>query len=425
MDPVFIKQNFTNIIGANALISTIRQVALNAGWVVDEYDTTPSINSQNGGHELYIRTNRTGFSQQARFSLKALAGSAANHQGVAVYQNTGYNNLFRVDNQPGMFVRHCNDVVNGAPWVDIFSGLWDNTGINADPSDKGLYKTPGALTPSFAANVPHLNTLGTSPITVYTFYDTYTPGSSSNCIIFIWYINNQMYGLCIGRVLYDNEGVAPDNVDGFLMAAWTNNFNASNSTNPPNNNSTASTRTVNGVNDAPFAIIRNRTVGGTTWPAGTPNGNILARVGPVVLNSGRIEASENFDSNLISAICRPDMGFDAAHNNVQSPNFPNPRITVHYETYDPDARYGFARFRHLSRWPNGGALTGSFVTGVGVNDWADSHFFFPWYFASTLGLAEDSLVSEGSRQMASYPGNRGGVDPFATYRAAGIALRIQ
>lgn len=428
-DPVFTRSDFVGVSGANGLLGVINGIAGLAGWIVDEYDTTLGINTQNGGHELYLHTNSSSYGQQAYFSLKAFAGQGVDHHGIMVYMNTGYNVNKRVDNQPGLFVKCQNNPSNVPLATQIFANQWD-TGLNfSNPADTGLYLTAahpaaGAI-PKMATNIPNLNTPGATPFTVYTFRSP-PVGGCSDCLAFIWYVGNQMYSLIIGRVIYDNPGVAPDNTDGFLLSAIMCDFNQSTTlNNPPNNSVNGNYASSFAPTDAPFSIIRPYSVGGVQWPTGTANGNPLALVGTIVKNSNRLEAADLLGQ--VSAINRPSQSFDACYNNQQVDWFPNPRMTIHREVYGGQFRCGFARPRSISRWPNGGDLRigfGAYASGLGATDWSDAHYFFPWYIVPTLGLSEGSPITEGLRQYDVFPGNRGGTDPYAAHRTAGIGFRV-
>lgn len=418
--------------GAESFLAQLRIRALAAGWVIDEWDTTPTIGTSTGGAELYLRTQKTGFSEQGSFSLKAFLGSNADQTGIFVCANTAYNGLLRFDNQPGMFARKNNDITNGVSWAQIFAGQWDNGGINANFGDPGLYQTapPGAGSPpvpSLISSVPHLNFPRASAIDKLWFFNDIVGAGGSRTLTAVWYVGAQLYMVALGKVHYDNEGAAPDNVDGSLLACLHNKFDDRNTLLLPANNSLGcqvSDAAASAVN-APLALIRQRTNGGVTWPAGTPTGAPLALAGPVVKSNDHLEASDGNVNDLNrSMVIRPDQNFDSLAANLSDLRFPNPRLSVHRETFGAQQRLGFARARGISRYPNGGTMLGINGAQAGVTDWSDARWALPWYSACTLGAAEGDIVSNGSRQYMLFPGNRGGIDPLASHRRAGIAFRI-
>lgn len=420
-DPIHTVMTRTSVTGgADAVLLFIRDAAVAAGWIVDEYDTTPDINTSQGGDELYIHTNSPAHAFQSYFSLKAFRGASSDQSGIVIYCNTGYDVTRRVDNQPGMFARHASDITNAAPWTQIFSGLWDGGGINAFPGDHGRYQTPGGAFPTLANNVAHLNCyLTTAHDKLWAFYD-----NQYRTLGVFWYTGNILNGFVIGKVYYDFEGSFPDNSDAHLLAGWMSKFSEKDTTNPPWPNSLGCSRTSFNAGEYPFAIIRNKTKGSETWPVGTPDGNPMVGVGSVVQNAGKLEASDGINLPNTAGLVRPDETFTRTANSIQNQIIPNPRITLHYEAYSGSQhRRGVARCRNVSRI-NGGAFAGSFQTGGGSVDWADSRFFFPWYFAPCANLAPGDTITNGTRRYVALMGNRQGTDLFASHRWAGLAFRI-
>jgi len=422
-DPIHNFTLYNNTSGhADAILDKLRIAALAAGWIVNEWDTFPAIGTTIGGRELYLRTNAgAGLSQHSFFSLKAHMGQGADHTGIAIYANTGYSPSFRVDNQPGMFARHGSDILNAALWTEIFSGLWDNGGPNGDPLDTGKYKTPGGAVPFLQTNKAHFTCRNGGTLDKLWFIQD----TSARVLAALWYVDNVLQCLVIGKIYYDDEGVAPSNFDGQLLAGWAMKYDDRLLLNPPINDSLGGERTSAAADSAPFAMIRNRTVGGVTFPSGTPTGTPFFQCGTVVKSFDRIEATDNLNQVNSSAGHRPDQTFGATHNNLQAALFPNPKLTIHYEALaGSQNRRAVARHRRISRWPNGGALAGAYPQGQGSVDWADSRYGFPWYFVPTAGLNPGDIITNGTRRYLVFPGNRGGVDPFASHRWAGIGFRL-
>jgi len=436
-DPVFsVQQQLLSPGSAEGVLSFIRSVAVLAGWVVDEYDVTPSPALETGGDELYVHPAVGGVTNPPYFSLKAFDGSAADQQAIKIWMNTGYDSTKRADNQPGMYAQSKPWPTNAVDRTQVFSGAWD-TLPNANPADLGMYLTQ-AWNPAFPLLGPapvissaatSLHTKATSSIDqIYGFYDAPLSLGSSRCLIFVWYIDNTMYGIAMGHVLWDVEGVSPDDDEGHLLTCWGNAYDDRLLELPPHPDSLGGT-----INQAtPSAIIleliRNRTSGSETFPTGTPNGNPLMDSGPVVLQQGRIEASDNVADANISAVVRPDQDFESLWNNLQGDAFPNPRITIHREPIVgpmTQERLGFHRPRHISRFPDGGVLLGNYAIGEGSSDWSDSGFSFPIYFAPLRLQADGDTVTEGTRQYMLFPGNRSGGSPYTqAWRVAGLAVRI-
>ena len=426
-DPVHDYREHTNLIrSADDLIGTLRNDALLAGWVVNEYDPSPIPGSQTGGDELYIRTN-SGMATEAYFSLKAMLGALGqDHTVLLPYANTGYGPYNRVDNQPGMFARHASDIANRAPWTEVFSGMWDTGGVNADPGDGGKYKTADGLAPRANPADHHLNCNGSNLIDkVWVFWDRNDADTAAGgrMLAVVWYTENQLNALVMGKVYYDDESSETEG-EGNLLATWCSPFDDRALLLPPTNDSLGAERTDLGAGKSPLVLVRNRVKGGVTWPPGTPNGLSIGQVGSVVLSRGRLEASDGNNDNLISAIRRPDQSFSATHNDRQGDAFPDPRLTIHYEAHGTVHRRGFARSRNISRMPNGGPLTGDFMAGAGLTDWQDSGFFLPWYYAPCYGQKEGDIITNGTRRYMVFPGNRGGVNTDS-HRYAGIAFRLR
>lgn len=447
-DPIFNVLNSPLPTGsAQNVLDFIRSTCITAGWVVDQWDSSPSIGSETGGAELYVHPNNafTGIGTPPFYSFKAFNGSGVDHQAIMIWMNGGYDSSRRVDNQEGLVCKTGRWPTGAADRRNVFSGQWDQAGANRNPADPGMYlcnpwdpvgppPSPQATpVPTIPDTEISLNTRATSSIDqIYAFFDNNTVGTTSRTITFIWYIDNQMYGFTMGHVLWDDEGVAPWNAQGGMLNAWMNRFDERLAENPPMNNSLGGTGYPAEIARLPMEVINQRTVGSTTFPSGTPDGNALIYAGPVVLQQGRIECSDNISDPNISAVVRPDMSFDSWYNNVQGNAFPNPRITIHREQTpygdSPMAtqeRLGFHRPRHISRFPEGGPLTGNFMAGAGTPDWSDSGFSFPQYYAPLRLQRDGDIVTEGTRQYMLFPGNRSGGMPYTqTWRLAGLAFRI-
>ncbi|MBL4769470.1 MAG: hypothetical protein JKY94_17490 [Rhodobacteraceae bacterium] len=427
-DPIFTRVVSALPTGnAEAVVGFIRTTAVAAGWIVDEYDIAPNINTEQGGDELYIRPTVGVIANAPRYSIKAFDGTAVDQQAIKVWMNTGYSANSRPDNQPGMYAQ-TKPVPNSAiSQAAAFSGAWD-TLPNANPSDLGMYLTTAwnagspltGSVPKIPGNVASLHTYKTSSIdAIYGFYDN-SGGGSSRCLIFIWYIGNTMYGLTMGHVLWDNEGTAPDTSEGHLLQVWGNVFGSAGGTGLPSPNSLGgSTVSSPGI----IEVTRNRTNGAVTFPPGTPDGTpLISDSGAVVLQQGRIEASDEITGSR-GSILRPDQRFDVTWNNQQSGLIPNPAVTIHREPIVgamSQQRLGFVRPRNVSRFPDGGS-----IEGISTPDWSDSGFVFPIYYAPLMIQRDNDTVTEGSRQYAVYPGNRSGVSPWTqSWRVAGLAIRI-
>ena len=437
-DPVFTQVTSAPLTPGSAenVLAFIQSTAVAAGLTINEYDTAPVITGEQGGDELYMSPAVAAIGNPPQFSLKAFQGTTGDQQAIKVWMNTGYNNNFRVDNQPGMYAQSKPYPTNGVNRTQVFSGLWDSL-PNANPVDLGMYLTQpwnaGAPltgpTPTIASSVCSLHTYATTSIdAIYGFYDAPLGLGSSRCLIFIWYINNTMYGLAMGHVLWDNEGTAPDDDEGHMLQVWGNIYDNNAATGLPCPDSLGGTINPPAAVNAALEVIRNRTNNSITFPPGTPDGNPLMDSGPVVLQQNRIEASDNQSDANISAIVRPDQDFQSVHNNLQGDAFPNPRISIHREPLVgtlTQERLGFHRPRHVSRFPDGGALTGDFASGLGTPDWSDSGFSFPVYYAPTRLQRDNDVVTEGTRQYVLFPGNRSGVAPWTqAWRVAGLAIRI-
>lgn len=428
-DPLFAYTLHSSLAaGGRNVLNQIRGEAVAAGWTIDRWLNTNPVDER-GGAELCMHTNCSGLSEQTYVSLKVFNGSAADQEVICAWMNTGYDASRRVDNQPGMYARSQRLPDNVADVTQVFAGDWDGSGANRNPANPSEYLT-AAYDGTYSGTAPvaqsdesFLNVYGSTALDkLWVFRDV--PGSgSSRCLIAVWYVNDTLQGICLGKGLYDAEGLAPTNVDGCLLAKWVSEFDSTAGTSGPKNNSCATTTTTPG--DGALAVIRQRTNGGVTFPSGTPDGSPLAaNCGPVTKSTDRIGASDNVTDANISEVVRQDISFSSLVNDVQGNAFPNPRIAVHREYFGVQSRVGFAQPRMISRWPNGGAFGSGFSSGLGSVDWADSRMRLPWYYACCSGEAEGAVITEGSRQIIIFPGSRNGIDLEASHRAAGIGLRL-
>ena len=428
-DPLFAYNKYTSLAGGSRhVLDKIRGEAVAAGWIIDRWiNTGPS--NETGGAELCMHSNCANLSEETYVSLKGFKGSDSDHEVICVWMNTGYDGTKRVDNQPGMYARSSRLPNNVASVTEVFSGDWDGTGANRNSANPSEYLT-AAHDGTYAGTHPvapsdqsFLNTFATTNIdNLWVFRDVPASGSS-RCLIATWYVNDTLQGICLGKGLYDNEGVSPEDVDGCLLAKWVSPFDSTAGTSGPTNNSTATTTTVNG--DGALAVIRQRTNNGVVFPTGTPDGSpLISSCGPVTKNADRIGASDNQNDANISEVVRQDISFSSLVNNVQGNAFPNPRLAIHKEFYGAQGRVGFALPRLISRWPDGGAFGTGFSSGEGDVDWGDSRMRLPWYYACCAGASEGDIISEGTRQVMVFPGSRNGVDLDAAHRVAGIGLRI-
>lgn len=409
-DPIHTITEFTTgITNAKSVLDKLDSlIGTTIGWTKDEYTTGAPF-----GAEMYLHTN-SGFGSEAYFSFKACDDPDTDQSVLLCFANTGYDATKRVDNQPGMFARVSNLASNHSSVTTVFSGGATNA--------SGDYQTNDSNPLNFGtATVYGPQAFKTSNLSKVWIVSDENASPGKRFIGLLWYLQNQLHAVFFGKPYYDIES---GKLDGNFMAMICDTYANRTGTTVPQG---ATELSLSGASVYPISVIRNRTKGSTTYPAGTANGNSLALSNFVMIDEGRVLQRNILANNEQSFVPRPNKQAStgaSGNDNAQQRIFaggttntfgPAPRAVIAYDS--GTGRRFLSRWRALSRYPDGGAFAFSSA------DYKDSGWFAPWYYAPTYMLSAGDIITNGTRRYMAFPFNIGGTgaDPN---RWSGIAFRM-